>query len=251
MSEKLWFLKRCDLFEGLTPAEKERLEGHALLRTFKRGEIIYFPSEPGQTVLVLSRGRVKIKTLGADGKETILTFIEEGELFGELALVDSEPRNEFAEAVEGAVVVAVPREDMLWLIGRRPDVALSVTKLLGLRRRRVENRLRNILFRSTRERVVALLLELLESYGRQAEGHWEIRLKLSHQELGNLIGATRESVTLTLGRLQVERFLQVRRQQIVILDRDRLSEEAAGAGRTPPDAPPGGKAHDCKALDRR
>ncbi|HYT92720.1 MAG TPA: Crp/Fnr family transcriptional regulator [Gemmataceae bacterium] len=248
MSEKIWFLKRCDLFEGLAPAERERLEGHALLRNFKRGEIIYSPTESGQTVLVLARGRVKIKALGQDGKESILAFIDEGELFGELALLDSEPRNDFAEAVEASVVVAVPCEDMLWLIGRRPDIALYVTKLIGLRRRRIENRLRNILFRSTRERVVALLLELLESHGQAAGPHWEIRLKLSHQELANLIGATRETVTLTLGRLQAERFIRVRRRQIVILDRNRLAEELGTGQATEHTQRGGGKACDSKAL---
>jgi CRP/FNR family cyclic AMP-dependent transcriptional regulator len=230
MNETIWFLKRCDLFERLTPTEKQRLERGALLRGFKRREIIYFPAEPGQSVLVLARGRVKIKALGPDGKETILAFIEEGELFGELALVDSQPRNEFAEAVEDSQVVAIPREDMLWLMGQRSDVALHVTQLLGLRRRRIEARLRNILFRSTRERTAALLLELLESHGRQTDGGWEIRLRLSHQELANLIGATRESVTLALGRLQGERLIRVRRRQVVVLDRDRLALEAEGTG---------------------
>src|SRR5262249_11056197 len=84
MSEKIWFLKRCSLFEQLTPAECRRLESQAVVRTFHRGEIIYFPSEPGQSVLVLLRGRVKIKAITPEGKETIFAFFEEGELFGEL-----------------------------------------------------------------------------------------------------------------------------------------------------------------------
>ena len=98
MSETIWFLKRCDLFERLTPAEKQRLERRAVVRTFKRRDTIYFPAEPGQSVLVLAQGRVKIKVVAPDGKETIFAFIQEGELFGELAVLDSAPRNEFAEA---------------------------------------------------------------------------------------------------------------------------------------------------------
>ena len=64
-----------------------------------------------------------------DGRETIFAFVEAGELFGELAVLDDQPRREFAEAVEASLVLAVPREDLVWLMGRRPDVALSVTKL--------------------------------------------------------------------------------------------------------------------------
>src|SRR5262249_29879792 len=85
MSEKIWFLKRCVLFEQLTQAERLRLERRAVMRTFRRREIIYFPTEPGESVLVLARGRVKIKAVNPEGKETIFAFIDEGEVFGELA----------------------------------------------------------------------------------------------------------------------------------------------------------------------
>jgi CRP-like cAMP-binding protein len=229
MSDKIWFLKRCDLFERLKPAEAERLERRASMRTFKRGDIVYFPTEPGQSVLLLARGRVKIKDITPDGKETILAFIEEGELFGELALLDSQPRNEYAEAVVDSQVLMIPRDDLLWLMGQQPDLALRVTKLVGLRRRRIENRLRNIMFRPNRERVLLVLAELLESHGQQNGNHWEIRLRLSHQELASLIGATRETVTVTLGQLQLERLIRVERRLIKVLDRNRLLAEANGS----------------------
>jgi len=232
MDEKIWFLKQCPLFERLTAAQKQRLEQCAVLRVFGRREMIYFPTEPGQSVLLLARGRVKIKVLAPDGRETILAFIEEGELFGELALLDAAPRNEFAEAVTAATVIAMAREDMLWLMGQHADLSLQITKLVGLRRRRIENRLSNILFRSTRERVVALLLELVDSHGERQKQGWVVRLPLSHQEIANLIGATRETVTLTLGRLQAEGLIQVRRRRLVVLSRRRLAE-AGGADSLP------------------
>jgi CRP-like cAMP-binding protein len=228
MTEKIWFLKRCPLFEGLTPAQRQRLEGRAVLRTFRRGDLIYFPTEPGRSVLLLARGRVKIKALTPEGKELIFAFIEEGELFGELALLNEAPRNEYAEAVGEVRVIALLRDDVLWLMGQRPDVALSLTRLVGLRRRRIENRLRNLLFRSTRDRLLALLAELLETHGQPAGTGWEVRLRLSHQDLANLIGATRETVTLTLGQLQREGLVRVLRQRVLVLDRKRLDAAAAG-----------------------
>jgi CRP-like cAMP-binding protein len=232
MTEKIWFLKHCSLFEQLTAAQKKHLEEHAVLRVFARREIIYFPTDPGQSVLLLARGRVKIKVLAADGRETILAFIEEGELFGELALVDEAPRHEFAEAVSDTKVIAVARADMLWLMAQHAELSLAITKLVGLRRRRIENRLGNILFRSTRERVAALLLELLESHGEALPDGWLVRLRLSHQEMANLIGSTRETVTLILGRLQREGLIEVRRRRLVVVDRPRLAAEA-GTERPP------------------
>jgi CRP-like cAMP-binding protein len=125
-------------------------------------------------------------------------------------------------------------------MGQRPDVALHVTKLVGFRRRRIENRLRNILFRSNRERMVGLLLELLDSHGQsRADGSWEIRLPLSHQDLANLIGSTRETVTVTLGQLQRDRLIRVERRHLLVLNRQRLAAEEGQVSDPGTPAPPG------------
>ena len=232
---KLWFLKRCDLFERLTRAQAERLERRARMRTFRRRSLIYAPDEPGQCVMLLGRGRVKIKSVTPDGKETILAFIDEGEIFGELALLDGEPRSEFAEAVVDSQVLLIPCDDVLWLMGQRPDVVLSVAKLVGLRRRRIENRLRNVLFLPTRERLVRLLQELLASHGVCRGSCHEIGVPLSHQELAGLIGVTRETVTVVLGQLQREGLIEVRRCRIKVIDGDRLRAEADGISQPLPD----------------
>jgi CRP/FNR family cyclic AMP-dependent transcriptional regulator len=231
MERKLWYLKRCDLFERLTPEQAARLERRALMRSFPRGTLIYAPTEPGQCVLVLVAGRVKIKDVTADGKESILTFIDEGELFGELAIVDDRARQEYAEAVTDAQVLAIPREDLLALMEQRPDIALSITKLVGLRRRRIENRFRNVLFLPSRERLVRLLLELMEAHGDRSGNSCSIRLPLSHQELASLIGVTRETVTVVLGQLQAEGLIRVKRRRLVVTDCRRLLQQSTAVAR--------------------
>lgn len=228
MTEKIWYLKQIDWLSQLTSVEAQRLESRAVTRKFKKGQIVYFPQEAGETVLLLASGRVKLKTVTPDGKEAILAFIEEGELFGELALLDGSPRGEFAEAVLDCQVIAVPASALQEVMEQRPDVALGITRLVGLRRRRIQNRLQNILFRSNRERLTSLLLELIETHGVRQDDHWQIGLRLSHQDLASLIGATRESVTLILGQLQLEKLIRVRRRQLTVLDRERLAGEANG-----------------------
>ena len=228
MTEKIWYLKQIDWLSQLTAEEAERLESRAVMRKFKKGGIIYFPQESGETVLLLAAGRVKLKTVTPDGKEAILAFIEEGELFGELALLDGSPRGEFAEAMLDSQVIAVAASALQAVMHDRPDVALGITRLVGLRRRRIQNRLQNILFRSNRERLTHLLLELVETHGIRDDAHWQIGIRLSHQDLASLIGATRESVTLILGQLQLEKLIRVRRRQLTILDRDRLQNQANG-----------------------
>jgi len=236
MERKHWYLKQCGLFEQLTPEQTARLERRGLVRSFVRRSLIYAPTEPGQSVLVLLAGRVKIKDLTPDGKETILAFIEEGEIFGELALVDDDVRHDYAEAVTDVRLLAIPRGDILAIMAERPDVALSITKLVGLRRRRIENRLRNVLFLPSRDRMIRLLLELMDSHGDRAGNRCTIRLPLSHQELASLIGVTRETVTVVLGQLQAEGLLHTERRRLTIADCNRLWQE--GNGRSPPAAAP-------------
>ncbi len=225
-TSKLWFLKRCDLFERLTEDQEQRLESRAGFRRFAKGDLIYFPGEPGRSVLVVASGRVKIKRITPEGKETILAFIDEGEVFGELAVVDDQPRDDYAEASEASEVLSIDRDDMIWLMEHSPKISIGLTRLLGLRRRRIEARLQNILFRSHRERVAALLLELIESHGVEGVEGWVIRLRLSHQDLAGLIGSARETVTLTLGRLQLEGLIKVKRRSITVVDREGLAQAA-------------------------
>lgn len=240
MDGSLWYLKQCDLFEQLTPPQAERLDRSARVRAFPRNALVYAPTEPGLSVLVVAEGRVKIKDVTPDGKETILAFLEPGEIFGELAVMDGRPRQEYAEAIVDSRILVLPRDELLWLLSARPDVAFSFTKLIGLRRQRVEGRLRNLLFLSSRDRMIHMLLELQETHGDRAGNGCRIRLPLSHQDLAGLIGVTRETATVVLGRLRAERLIRVERRRITILDSPRLKALVKGDGRPSPSAEPRG-----------
>lgn len=234
MTEKLWYLKRCFLFEKLDHADLRSVELAGKAKTFARGEPIYLPAEHAQTVFLLAEGRAKICHLTPDGKQSILAFIDPGEIFGELALLDAEQRDEYAEAVEKSTVVLIPAETIHSLIEKHPAVSLGVTKLFGLRRRRVERRLKNLLFLSNRERLTHLLLELAEQYGIQTKEGVRLGIPLSHQDLANVIGSTRETVTVVLGELQNEGLVTVGRKKILIKDPAKL---AAGVQVAAPELP--------------
>ncbi len=233
MSEKIWRLQSCDLFQRLAPEDLSRLEACSRARNFARKSPIYLPAEDAEAVLLLVSGRAKICSFTADGKQAILGFIEPGELFGELAVFGDGKREEYAEAVENSLVVLIPGDAIFDLMQKRPDLSLGVTKLMGLRRRRIERRLKNLLFRSNRERLVHLLLELAEQYGRATlDGAVALGIKLSHQDLANVIGSTRETVTVLLGEMQEERYLTLGRRKITIT---RLDSLAKSVETTPPE----------------
>ncbi|MGI9455807.1 MAG: Crp/Fnr family transcriptional regulator [Aeoliella sp.] len=223
MTEKLWYLKSCELFRQLSPDELGTLELRCRSRLFTRGTPIYLPADQADGVLLMARGRAKICSFTDEGKQAILAFIEPGEIFGELAMLDAGQRDEYAEAVEKSTVILVPSDVMQQLVEQNPHVSLGITKLFGLRRRRIERRLKYLLFRSNRERLVSLLLELAEQYGQQTPGGVGLKIKLSHQDLASVIGSTRETVTVLLGELQTENLLELGRRKIVITDLGRLA----------------------------
>ncbi|MEK6238886.1 MAG: Crp/Fnr family transcriptional regulator [Planctomycetales bacterium] len=223
MSEQIWFLKKCDLFEQLSQAELERLETRAQLREFPRKSMVYLPTQEARSVFLLTSGRVKISNITQDGKQAILAFIDPGELFGELAVFDSSEREDYAETMEKSTVVMIPAEEVRLLMEQHAHLSMGVTKLIGLRRRRIERRLKHLLFRSNRERLIHLLLDLAEQYGYHTEQGVQLSIKLSHQDLASVIGSTRESVTVALGELQAERYLRIDRRRITLLQTDRLA----------------------------
>lgn len=231
MGEKYWYLKNCELFEQLTAEQIAQLESHAQARTFVRGGLIYLPSDAGDSVLLLTSGRVKIYYLTSDGKQALLALIDPGELFGEVAILEGGRREEFAEAMEDATLLRIGGDHVRLLMQQHPEVSLGVTRLMGLRRQRIERRLKSLLFRSNRERLIHLLLELADKYGRRTKDGVEVGIKLSHQDLASIIGSTRETVTVVLGELQDEGSLEIRRRQILLR---RMADLAASIDQHPP-----------------
>lgn len=227
MSERLWYLKRCDLFQRLSPERLAALESRCRMRQYPRGTPIYLPADCADGVMLLAQGRVKIGSYTEEGKQTILAFIEPGELFGELSILGTEEREEYAEAIEKSTVILISNEVMQSLLTENPAVSLGVTRLFGLRRQRVERRLKYLLFRSNRERLIHLLLELAEKYGQKSETGVDLRIKLSHQDLASIIGSTRETVTVVLGELQTEGLLELGRRKIKLTNITKLADSVS------------------------
>lgn len=223
MSERIWYLKRCELFQRLSPQQLAQLESQCRMREFPRGSLIYAPSDQGGSVLLLASGRVKICTITSEGKQAILAFIEPGELFGELAILEPGSREEYAEACERSTVISAPADGMRQLMEQQPALAIGITKLIGLRRKRLERRLKSLLFHTNRERLVHTLLDLAGQYGYSTDGGIQLRIKLSHQDLANIIGSTRETVTIVLGELQAEKHVRIGRRKIMLTDPERLA----------------------------
>jgi CRP/FNR family cyclic AMP-dependent transcriptional regulator len=222
--QKIWHLKNCGIFEKLSPEQLRKLESVSRSQLFPARSPIYLPSEKADSVFVLAKGLVKVCHLTTDGKQSILAFVEAGEVFGEFAIFNGEHRDEYVESVEAATVVMVPATAIEALMEENSAVAVGVTKMVGLRRHRIERRLKNLLFLSNRDRLIHLLLDLAEQFGETSDEGVRLRIKLAHQELANLIGSTRETVTILLGQLKVEGLVSIGRRKIVLIEPLKLAQ---------------------------
>ncbi|MEX2286102.1 MAG: Crp/Fnr family transcriptional regulator [Planctomycetaceae bacterium] len=224
MVNQLWYLKNCDVFRSLGPAQLARLESRSKYRKFGAKELVYLPNDQGDSVLLLADGRVKMYYVTSEGKQSVLAFIDPGELFGELAILEPADREEFAEATEPSNVIMISGAEIQRLMAEQPTVSLEMTRLIGLRRRRIERRLKSLLYRSPRERMVCLLLELAEKYGERCADGLLLNVRLSHQEMSNVIGTTREMVTVMLGELRSQRMIEIKRRRIIVKQVARLAD---------------------------
>lgn len=233
MSNCFWIIKNNELFANLATEDIAYLESQAKMRRLKKGERIYLPDDAADSVLLVVEGRIKICNTTQEGKESILNFVDAGELFGETSILGDSQHADIAETIEKSTIVMIPRAAMVPILRKYPSVVFGVTKLFGLRRQRIERRLRNLLFKSNRQRIIHLLIELTEKYGQQSENGISLKIRLSHQEIASLIGSTRETVTVVLGQLKSEGLIDIARRRILIHDLHTMATEVNERVRMP------------------
>jgi CRP/FNR family cyclic AMP-dependent transcriptional regulator len=199
---KLWYISTNKILFDLPDKDKDEMASMMKERNIKKKGFVYSEGDRADTLYILKEGRIKITHLTEDGRELTIDIIEPGDIFGELTLAGEEERETSAEALADSFICTISRKNFEAFLSMRPHLSLTITKWMGLRLRRIENRFENLIFQDVRTRLTTLLKDLAEKYGEDIEGGRKIAIKLSHQELANLIGATRETVTLELNNMK-------------------------------------------------
>jgi CRP/FNR family transcriptional regulator len=225
---KIWYLRRANIFSHLTKQEMEWMDNVSVMRSYHRHDLIFTPNDRGDKVFLLKKGRVKVFKLSDGGRELTLAILEPGEIFGEDALMDIERRSAFAEALDDAYICVIKREDFEEILKNKPDLALQFTKLVGERLKDVQARMEELTFRSVPARLASVLLRLADEHSLPTDRGPKIDLKLTHQELANLIGSTRETTTSALNRFRKGGLIDVEKRQIIILSPEGLKKAADG-----------------------
>jgi CRP-like cAMP-binding protein len=218
----LWYLKKIPLLADLGHEVLMRLVEKVQLTEVRRRRVVYLPGDPGTSIFFVNGGRVKISKVTRDGKELTLAYRGPGDVFGELVLIDGGPREEMAEAMENALISEIDRAEFEKLVQKEGIIGFRLTKIVAQRRRDVENKIEQLIFKDVNAKLAELLLRLAAEYGVDDSRGTLVSLKITHQEMANLIGSTRETVSLTLSQFKRKGLIQTEGRKVILADREGL-----------------------------
>lgn len=215
-------LQQVPFFRALSPPELNEIVAMVHERRYRRGAVIFHEGDPGEAIFIVRRGRVKVYRLAPDGREQIIGIFTDGQPFGLVVLLDGAPYPASAEAVEETHLYMLRTRDLQPLLARHPNLAGMVMATAAGRLRRAQDRVHGLAVQAVHGRLAHLLLDLARERGRPLPGGWELELTLTHQELGGLIGASRETVTRVLADFRREKAVAIHGPNTLRLDEQKL-----------------------------
>lgn len=217
------FLRRVPLFDALGSSEIEALAELAFTRRFNKGQLIILAAEAGDSLFIIRTGQVKVSLLHEDGREFILSLLGEGEFFGELALLDDRPRSANVVAVEETELIIVKRSDFHELVNRVPGIAVTMLEELAGRMRRTDEQVGGLALLNVYSRVAKTILRLASDSGVETDEGVLIEQRPTHQQLANMSGTTRETVTRALKQLEIEGYIRCQGRKILIIPEEAIA----------------------------
>jgi CRP/FNR family cyclic AMP-dependent transcriptional regulator len=215
------FLRTVPLFSRLDDGELQRFAELTREKNYPKGSVIVFEDDPGDSLFVVRMGRVKVVLIGEDGREVILVVLGVGEHFGELALIDDQPRSAHVIAMEETNLLVLRRDDFRRRVEANPAVGWALLVELARRLRRADAKIHGLALLDVPGRIARLLLDFAQ------EGQAEtIDKPLTHQTIAHMIGASRETVSRTIRDFQNQGFIRVERRRISVSNRAALRQLA-------------------------
>ena len=202
--------------------EFKRLERVSRQVNLRRRQPVYLPGDAAEAVYIIQKGRVKLSRVSEDGKEFTMAIMTEGDIFGELEVLEGTSRDMMAEAIEDSIVTVINGHEFQMTLRENSDLSLEITKLIGTRMKKIENRMEDLFFREVPARLARLLIELSCKWRDPVEGGIRLSFRITHQELANLIGSTRETVSAAMSNFKKQGLIQQDHRQITISNREGL-----------------------------
>jgi CRP/FNR family transcriptional regulator, cyclic AMP receptor protein len=219
-------LAAVPLFTGLTEETLTRLSEVMRPQRLSQGQTLFFQGDPGDHLYVIRSGEVKLILPGPEGQESVLEVLQSGDFFGEMALFDERPRSAEVAGVQATALLSLHRDDFRGLIHRYPEMAFPIFRALCDRLRRTTDLLEESLFLDLPARLARVLLRLARDYGSETPTGIHIGRPFTHQEIAEMVGATRPRVSEHLQRLRRLKILGGDNRGLDILRPDALKQLA-------------------------
>jgi CRP-like cAMP-binding protein len=215
-------LGRVPLFSGLAEADLAALAGRLRSRRYGRGEAVFLHGDPGTSLCIVETGRVKLGFTSAEGREVIFDVVGPGEEFGELALLDGEPRSADAVALEASTLLLLHREEFIRYVEHHAGFALQLIGILSRRLRRDAELMQDAIFLDVPARVARTILRLAADDTATEQDGQRVTPQLYQSDLAGLVGTTRETLNKWLGIYETQGLIRQQKGRIAVLDADGL-----------------------------
>jgi CRP-like cAMP-binding protein len=224
LPDKRKLLESHPLFGRLEPEELDRLLPFLRVARYPRRAVLFHKGDPGTNMMVVLRGRVKVCTQSEDGKEVVHRLFTPGEVFGEIALLDGGDRTTDAVTQDASELLVLERRDFIPFLRSHPNACMRLMEVLCQKLRHTSKRLEDALFLEGPSRLAKCLVDLVEKHGKPVADGVRIDLHLSQQELGNIVGMSRESMNKHLRYWREEGLIRIEDGYYVITDLEALRQ---------------------------
>ena len=214
---KLFSLRQSEIFESFNPVELAKLLGIFEELELPKHHVIFSPGAPCEAIYFIEEGRVRLTRLSPEGKTVILALLGPGDLIGDAAW-ESDEHDSYAETLEDSRIYQISRETFQKLIKENPQFGITLIQLLGGRLRQAQARIEDLVFRQVPSRVARLLLSLAENHGRVTPKGIRVEFPLTHQEIADLVGSSRVTVTQILNRFRTSHWINIESKRVTIND---------------------------------
>jgi len=223
MKTKLWYLKNLDMFSHLRNEEMQHvIEKTSAMKEIKKGEVLYLQGSSDRNIYILKKGAVKINKVTPEGRVLTLDLLKGGTILGELGAIEETERDETAEVIEDGLLCIMSKASFDEMLKIVPGLSIRLNKIIGLRRRKIENKLLDLLYSTVEERIAKTLISLLDDFGIPDGESYILKIKLTHQDIADLIASTRETTTATINKLIKEGLIAYEGKYIRIVDKDNI-----------------------------
>ncbi|MFW5998197.1 MAG: Crp/Fnr family transcriptional regulator [bacterium] len=229
MEETQKCLKDLIVFSLLEDKEVKSICQKAYERKYNKGEIIFFEDDSEKKLYFLTEGKVKLTMMSPEGKEKVLTILQEGDIFGEISLFDEDPHPLSAEVQEECKLLIVSWKDLESVILNNPSLALKLITALAKKTRLLASQVRELVFHDAEGRLAALLNRFSRQFGFETEKGTIIEVILTHQEIANLLGTSRVTVTKLMNKFIKNGIIKIKERKIVIQDKKKLEDKVKGS----------------------